>query len=91
MIDVATLHRIVKQMKQDASSDMSGLNMATISNIAHLIEEALGAPVTQPTREQGAAEADKLYPSSPSQRLAFNDGVRWTLESMARPLYGVDK
>lgn len=76
MVDVKTLEILAATIRSDCASG-AGLSKAAAMSIASIIERAIGAPISNPIAEEGAREADKLYPGSPAMRLAFNDGVKW--------------
>lgn len=82
MIDIKTLEVLAARMKADAMSGM-GLNRSAVMNIADIIERAIGAPLSWPSRVAGVHYADEFYSGSPSQRLAFNHGVKWAVEHYA--------
>lgn len=79
MVDVKTLELLAEQMKSDAAN-LTGLNAAAVRSIAAIIEDAIGAPLMWPSRTAGAQYADQEYSGNPSQRLAFNHGVKWAVE-----------
>ena len=79
-VDLAKLQQLASKLHEDAQTFEYGINPAAMRSIAGIIEQCIGAPLMHPTRLDGAREADRLYPGDPSQRLAFNDGVRWILE-----------
>jgi hypothetical protein len=77
--DVKTLERLADQLASDAKT-VRGLNVNTMLNIADIIRAAIGAPLMWPSREAGAAEADRLFPDSSAARHQFNWGVKWAVD-----------
>ncbi len=78
-VDIVTLERLAAQMRVDTQRG-NGLSHAAVQSIASIIEQSIGAPVNWPSRVAGVHFADDSYPGSPSQRLAFNHGVKWAVE-----------
>lgn len=78
--DIVTLQRLADTMRKDMNNGFNGLSAEAVRSIAGIIDRAIGAPIDMPTRSMGCAGADETYPGSPDLRLAFNWGVRWTLE-----------
>ncbi len=79
MVDVKTLERISDQLQLDAGRGWN-LNNAAMRNISDIIRDAIGAPLVWPSRVAGCDAANEEYPGSPSERLAFNAGVKWAVE-----------
>ena len=77
--DFKTLEMLALRLKEDSLSGMN-LNAAAMRSIAGIIEAAIGAPLSWPSRKEGMKFADDYYSGSPSLRLAFNHGVKWTVE-----------
>jgi hypothetical protein len=77
--DLKTLERLVDMMRKDTASG-AGLTYAAVRSIAEIIERAIGAPLSWPSREAGAKAADEYYPGTPTLRHGFNAGVKWAVE-----------
>ena len=82
MTDTKTLERLADQMDKDAMRGV-GLNAGAIRSIADIIRQAIGAPLTWPSREAGCTAAEEYYPGDPSLRHGFNAGVKWAVEHYA--------
>ena len=81
-VDVVTLAKLAKELRKDAQI-LHALHPSSMRSCAEIIETAIGAPIWQRTRDYGVKRADELYKGSPSQRLAFNEGVRFVLMQIA--------
>ena len=79
-VDIKCLERLAEQIRQDAGRG-PGLSSSAALSIADIIEQAIGAPLSWPTREAGLAAAKAYYPSSPDLRHGFNAGVKWAVEN----------
>lgn len=79
MADLKTLEQVADQLEADAGKGWS-LSNAAMRSIAVLIRDAIGAPLNWPSRVAGVQTADEAYPGGPSERLAFNAGVKWAVE-----------
>lgn len=82
MVDVKTLELLAAKLHEDAVKVYS-LNPGAMRSIACAIEDAIGAPLSWPSREAGVKFADDFYPGNPSCRLGFNHGVKWAVENYA--------
>ena len=87
-IDVPRLRQLADQIKRDVNDPAMGgwYQNGVMVSIAEIIEDTMKSPIMQITFDRGTVEADKLFSGSPSQRLAYNAGVKWCLEQMNEPL-----
>jgi hypothetical protein len=79
MADVKTLERIAVQLRTDADKGWN-LSNAAMRSIAGLIDAAIGAPLSWPSRVAGADAANEFCDGDPAGRRAFNAGVKWAVE-----------
>lgn len=79
MTDLTTLERLAAKLDEDANR-LYGINPAAMRSVASIIREAIGAPVSWPSRVAGCDAAAEAYPGNPALRLAFNAGVKWAVE-----------
>lgn len=82
LVDIKTLEQIACRLREDAKK-VHGLNPSAMLSIATIIDDAIGAPLLWPSPEAGVKFADDYYRGSPSSRLEFNHGVKWTIENYA--------
>lgn len=87
--DIKTLEQLATQLDEDAQN-LQGMNHSAMRSVAEIIRRAIGAPLMWPSREAGAAAADRYFPGSPDLRHAFNGGVKWAVENY-RPSVEVTK
>jgi hypothetical protein len=68
-VDVVTLQKLAEQIRRDvADPNIHGLNKGAALSIAEIISQSIGAPLMQPTYEQGTRMADALYPGDNALR-----------------------
>lgn len=78
--DIKTLEKLAERMLADCQRG-NGMSATAIMSIAAIIEDAIGAPLSWPSREAGAKHADDAYPGDNAMRAAFNAGVKWAVEN----------
>jgi hypothetical protein len=77
--DIVRLERLAEQLIKDART-VHLLNPSAMISIADIIRRAIGAPISWPTRYDGARYADDYYRGNNDLRMAFNHGVKWAVE-----------
>lgn len=87
-IDVPRLQQLARRIRADVedADNPAWYKNGIMTSIVEIVEDTMKAPAMQVTFERGTEEADRQFPGSPSQRLAFNAGVQWCLEQMNAPL-----
>lgn len=86
-VDIKTLEQLADTLKRDATR-VRPLTPGAMLSIADLIERAIGAPASWPSRAAGALAAEEYFPESPAARHAFNGGVKWAVENYAPTVEG---
>ena len=78
--DIKTLEMLAEKMRCDVIRNGSGLTSSAVLSIADIIKQAIGAPISWPSREAGCEAAAAYYPGAPDLRHGFNAGVKWAVE-----------
>lgn len=86
-VDIKTLEQLADRLKRDATVVRS-LTAGAMLSIADLIERAIGAPASWPSRRAGALASEEYFPGSPTARHAFNAGVKWAVENYVPTVEG---
>lgn len=81
-MDIKTLEALADRLERDGKR-LGDINSSAAPSIATIIRDAIGAPISWPSRVAGAQYADEYYPGSPDLRMAFNHGVKWAVERYA--------
>lgn len=78
--DVKTLEALARRLSEDAKRGV-GISASAAGSIAGIIMDAIGAPLSWPSREAGVEAATAYYPGAPDLRHGFNAGVKWAVEN----------